>query len=609
MMKKFSIILLILMFIVFVSNILLTKNTVHVIKVYSPSEIAIDLNKNGRVEINEKFKLDGIETFTSKVSDYQKSLAEKMNIDEETALAIGYFAEKYAQSLLEDKNVKYKQLDNKKIIVHLNGKNYNKIIKNSPFALSKDKPVNQKAFDKQIQLAKSSKLRIYNNKSNKYHRLNCQYGQAAHDSIILPLNQIPKNAQSCKICENAIQANKQKAANEKLQKEIAELKNIKPKKFSITDEQIKLIITDLSTVFTPSNSCTTEYCIELVNQINNSQESIDMALYGYTDIPDITTALQNAIRRGVTVRLVHDVTNNGSNFYPDTFKFAQTLSESKADYGEYSYQSAIMHNKFFIIDKKVVITGSANISTTDISGFNTNDIIIIKSPEIANIYEQEFEQMYSNKFHNKKSKIKNKENILLGNSIISVYFSPQDNTIPNAIIPLINDAKSYIYIPMFVITHRKISQALANAAARNVDVKIILDATNASNKYTTHEQLRKAGVAVKTENFAGKMHSKSIIIDDKYLVTGSMNLSKSGNSKNDENVLIIENPKLAKYYKTFFAYLWNKIPDIWLTKNAASESPDSIGSCFDGIDNDFDGQVDSEDSGCKMYYPNATTAK
>jgi len=609
MMKKFSIILIILMFIVFVSNILLTKNTAHVIKVYSPSEIAIDLNKNGRVEINEKFKLDGIETFTSKVSDYQKSLAEKMNIDEETALAIGYFAEKYAQSLLEDKNVKYKQLDNKKIIVHFNGKNYNKIIKNSPFALSKDKPVNQKAFDKQIQLAKSSKLRIYNNKSNKYHRLNCQYGQAAHDSIILPLNQIPKNAQSCKICENAIPTNKQKAANEKLQKEITELKNIKPNKFSITDEQIKLILTDLSTVFTPSNICTTEYCIELVNQINNSQESIDMALYGYTDIPDITTALQNAIRRGVTVKLVHDVTNDGSNFYPDTFKFAQTLSESKADYGEYSYQSAIMHNKFFIIDKKVVITGSANISTTDVSGYNTNDIIIIKSPEIANIYEQEFEQMYSNKFHNKKSKIKNKENILLGNSIISVYFSPQDNTIPNAIIPLINDAKSYIYIPMFVITHRKISQALADAAARNVDVKIILDATNASNKYTTHEQLRKAGVAVKTENFAGKVHSKSIIIDDKYLVTGSMNLSKSGNSKNDENVLIIENSKLAKYYKTFFAYLWNKIPDIWLTKNAASESPDSIGSCFDGVDNDFDGQVDSEDSGCKMYYPNATTAK
>ena len=40
---------------------------------------------------------------------------------------------------------------------------------------------------------------------------------------------------------------------------------------------------------------------------------------------------------------------------------------------------------------------------------------------------------------------------------------------------------------------------------------------------------------------------------------------------------------------------YQKIPDIWLTKNAASESHDSLGSCFDGIDNDFDGKIDEVD--------------
>ncbi|MBR1680817.1 DUF1669 domain-containing protein [bacterium] len=597
-MKKFSVILIICLFIAFTCVIFFTKNTVQVIKVYSPADIALDLNKNGKVEANEKFVVNDVETFTSKVSDYQKSYAESLDIDEETALAIGYFAEKYDQSLLEDKKVTYKTLENNHIIVNFNGKNYNKIIKNSPFALSDGKPVNPKAFEKQIQLAKSSKLRIYNNKSNKYHRLNCKYGQLAHDSVILPKNQIPKNAQSCKICENVIKQDKKKNYDEKIEKEIEQLRKVQPQKFAASNEYIKLYLTDLTTVFMPHNKCTTDYCIELVHSINNAQNSIDMDLYGYTDIPEITTSIQSAIRRGVNVRLVHDVNSDGTNFYPDTFKFAQTLSESKADYGDSQYQSAIMHNKFIVIDKKFVITGSANISTTDISGFNTNDIIFINSPEIANIYEEEFEQMYNNKFHRKKSKIKNKENLLLGDSIVSVYFSPQDDTINSAIIPLINSAKQYIYVPMFVITHRKVSQALADAYARGVDVRLILDATNANNKYTTHEALRKAGVLVKTENYAGKMHSKSLIIDDKYIITGSMNLSKSGNSKNDENVLIIENPALAKYYKSFFLYLWQKIPNIWLTKNAASESYDSIGSCYDGIDNDFDGNIDSEDSGC-----------
>ena len=32
---------------------------------------------------------------------------------------------------------------------------------------------------------------------------------------------------------------------------------------------------------------------------------------------------------------------------------------------------------------------------------------------------------------------------------------------------------------------------------------------------------------VKTENLAGKLHSKSMIIDDLYTIVGSMNFSKS----------------------------------------------------------------------------------
>ena len=105
---------------------------------------------------------------------------------------------------------------------------------------------------------------------------------------------------------------------------------------------------------------------------------------------------------------------------------------------------------------------------------------------------------------------------------------------------------------------------------------------------------------VKTENYAGKLHSKSIIIDDKYLVIGSMNFSLSGENKNDENVIILENPELAKEYRIFFEYLWKKIPDKWLKMTARAESPDSAGSCSDGIDNDFDGNIDLKDEGCKV---------
>ena len=123
------------MLIAFISTTFYTKNTVKVSEVATPALVSLDLNKNGRTEANERFVVEGIDTFTSSVSDYQKVMAENLGIDEDTALAIGYFAEKYAQSLIEDRQVKYKKLDNGNIVITFNGKNYNQIIKKSPFAL------------------------------------------------------------------------------------------------------------------------------------------------------------------------------------------------------------------------------------------------------------------------------------------------------------------------------------------------------------------------------------------------------------------------------------------------------------------------------------------
>ena len=156
------------------------------------------------------------------------------------------------------------------------------------------------------------------------------------------------------------------------------------------------------------------------------------------------------------------------------------------------------------------------------SEFNSNAIAVINSKEVANIYRQEFEQMFSGRFHNTKLKTVNNK-VLLGDTELSIYFSPQDKTTINALLPLINNAKQYIYIPTFLITDKNIANALISAHNRGVDIKIITDALNASVKHSKHGLLRKNGLLVKAENYAGKMHSKSMIIDDMYTIIGSMN--------------------------------------------------------------------------------------
>ena len=257
-----------------------------------------------------------------------------------------------------------------------------------------------------------------------------------------------------------------------------------------------------------------------------------------------------------------------------------------------------MHNKFYIFDNKTVITGSANLSHTDMSGYNTNSVIVINSEDIAKIYTAEFEQMYGGKFHLDKSKTERKL-INLGNTILDIYFSPQDKSLKNGVIPLINKAQKYIYIPTFLLTDKKVTESLINAKKRGVEIKIIVDALNASAIHSKHKELRENGVLVKTENYAGKMHSKSMIIDDTYTVIGSMNFSNSGENKNDENLVIIKDTDIAKFYKNFFLYQWGRIDDKWLKLNARAEGKDSIGSCSDGIDNNYDGLTDMKDPACK----------
>ena len=122
------------------------------------------------------------------------------------------------------------------------------------------------------------------------------------------------------------------------------------------------------------------------------------------------------------------------------------------------------------------------------------------------------------------------------------------------------EAKDYIYIPAFYLTRKSLIYELIDAKKRGVEVKIIVDETSVKGKYVDIDFIKENKIDIKTENWLGKMHMKSMIIDDKNLVIGSMNFTKQGENVNDENCLIIENaPVLTKKYKEHFLELWNSI--------------------------------------------------
>ena len=95
------------------------------------------------------------------------------------------------------------------------------------------------------------------------------------------------------------------------------------------------------------------------------------------------------------------------------------------------------------------------------------------------------------------------------------------------------------------------------------------------------------------------MHSKALIIDSKTVIAGSMNLTFAATKANDENIIVIENEKVAKTVESYFLYIWERIDEKWLHKTPLAEGFCSINSCFDGVDNNFDGKIDSEAPRCK----------
>lgn len=387
-----------------------------------------------------------------------------------------------------------------------------------------------------------------------------------------------------------------------------------------SDNEIKFYYVRAREFQKPSKKVRTEAGKALISAINNSTQTIDFAFYGLSKQDEILNALINAQKRGVVVRGIVDKNIENKNDYSGTEISINKLGENvvKTDYKteieklnkinnkeiEFNYdffKGHIMHNKFCIIDDEIVWTGTANISSTGTGGFNENNACLIHSKEFAKLFKREFEQMYiDGLFHENKYPIYSRKGINIDNKNVQIYFSPNKFIINSVIIPEIEKAQNYIYLSMFLITNNKIVQSLIDAHNRGVEIKLIVDAYHALQPYSKHEQLRKANIKVKVENWAGKMHAKTVIIDDKTIITGSANWTYSAFKYNDENLLIFRNvPNEVRFLKKEFEQSWKSIPNKWLYKNPKPEGKDSINSCFDGIDNDHNGIFDNNDPACQ----------
>lgn len=136
-----------------------------------------------------------------------------------------------------------------------------------------------------------------------------------------------------------------------------------------------------------------------------------------------------------------------------------------------------------------------------------------------------------------------------------VYFSLYDNP-QKEIIKNINQAEAFINIAMYIFTDREIALPLVKARERGVKVRLYLDKEQIDYKYSQSRFLVQKGIKTRISSNNYIMHNKFAIIDNRLLLTGSYNWTFSANNRNDENLMVIDDPEIIGIFQNQFINLW-----------------------------------------------------
>jgi phosphatidylserine/phosphatidylglycerophosphate/cardiolipin synthase-like enzyme len=294
----------------------------------------------------------------------------------------------------------------------------------------------------------------------------------------------------------------------------------------------------------------------LVRAVDSAERTIDVASYDF-DLLSVARALLGAAGRGVAVRIVVD----SDNWHTEALDLLRAAGIPIVGDG----REPLMHDKFVVIDGREVWTGSMNLTVND-AYRNDNNMLRIRSAELAEVFTAEFEEMFAaRKFGSSSPAGKPAAVVETEAGPVEALFAPEDQ-VARRVIQLIREARRSIHFMAFSFTSEPIAEAMLARAAEGVSVSGVFESSQArSNPGTRFDAMRSGNAEVYPDGNPRNMHHKVILIDGEIVVTGSYNFSESAEKKNDEALLIFQNPQLAGVFEKEFRRIFELA--------AGSESP------------------------------------
>lgn len=334
------------------------------------------------------------------------------------------------------------------------------------------------------------------------------------------------------------------------------------------------------------------------------------------DIKWLTNSM-NATKAGTMVRMAFQ--------YQDTIDLILSMNANIASNAQSRARvewpaRGLMHNKFAVLEndqgEKFVWTGTTNVADTCMgSEENANVAVYIKNEMIADAFEQEFSEMfdtkgkvaedrpYAGKFHGEKRPNTKRYFIFKDGTEVRLHFSPTDDGMHRAILPMLASAKKgdRIRISMFGGAGFEFVRALQMAQRMGADIQISMDnltgagpSTWAKNKeynvfmknpfvkehwWQKPKLINELGkMEFRFSNWDGLNHHKTGTLerlqpDGSYItevmIVGSQNWSDGGNDVNDENMITIRNKSTSiavgdEFNRQFDQHIW---PNSAIPKN------------------------------------------
>lgn len=291
---------------------------------------------------------------------------------------------------------------------------------------------------------------------------------------------------------------------------------------------------------------------KLIEYIDGAQRTIHIASFEFNLTP-VAQALIAAHKRGVQVQWITDDEHGIEADEEDDhgqFAMLEKAGIKVKDDG----RTALMHNKFWVFDGQTVWTGSTNI-TVNGSFRNNNNVLVVESTELAAIYEREFDEMWDGEFGPTSPSTVDHQSLTIEGTFIQVLFAAEDEVISH-LVPLIENAQSSIRFMAFAFTHDDLGAAVLAQAEAGIDVQGIFETRASETEYSEMRALYCANVPVRQDGNPRTFHHKVFVIDDKIVITGSLNFSENANDSNDENVIILNHSDIAAQYLQEFDRRW-----------------------------------------------------